>query len=46
MSDDGAELDYTLTVTDPETFTEPVTMRKQWVWRAGETVEPYVCTNY
>ncbi len=45
-SDDGANLDYTITVTDPGTFTEPVTMRKQWVWREGETVEPYGCTNY
>jgi len=46
LSGDGANLDYTITVTDPETFTEPVTMRKQWVWRAGETVEPFECTNY
>ena len=46
LSGDGANLDYTITVTDPETFTEPVTMRKQWVWRAGETVKPYGCTNY
>lgn len=46
LSEDGANLDYTLTVTDPETFTEPVTMTKQWVWRPGETVKPYSCTNY
>lgn len=46
LSGDGANLDYTITVTDPETFTEPVTLRKQWVWRAGETVKPYGCTNY
>ena len=46
LSGDGANLDYTITVTDPETFTEPVTMRKQWVWRAGETVKSYGCTNY
>ena len=46
LSGDGANLDYAITVTDPETFTEPVTMRKQWVWRAGETVKPYGCTNY
>ena len=45
-SDDGADLDYTITVTDPETFTAPVTMNKQWVWRPGETVKPYECTNY
>ena len=46
LSDDGASLDYTITVTDPQTFTEPVTMSKQWVWRPGETVKPYECTNY
>ena len=46
LTDDGASLDYTITVTDPQTFTEPVTMRKQWVWRPGETVKPYECTNY
>ncbi len=45
-SDDGANLDYTITVTDPETFTAPVTMHKQWVWRSGESVNPYDCTNY
>ena len=45
-SADGANLDYTITVTDPETFTEPVTMTKQWVWRPGEAVKPYECTNY
>ncbi len=46
LSDGGANLDYTVIVTDPQTFTEPVTMRKQWVWRPGETVQPYECTNY
>ena len=46
LSDDGANLDYTITVTDPETFTAPVTMSKQWVWRPGETVKPYECTNF
>lgn len=45
-SDDGANLDYTITVTDPATFTEPVTLRKQWVWREGETVKPYECARY
>ncbi len=46
LSGDGANLDYTITVTDPETFTAPVTMNKQWVWRPGETVKPYECTNF
>ncbi|MCH2669915.1 MAG: DUF6152 family protein [Gammaproteobacteria bacterium] len=46
LSGDGANLDYTIVVSDPETFTEPVLMTKQWVWRPGETVNPYICTNY
>ena len=46
LSRDGANLDYTIVVSDPETFTEPVLMTKQWVWRPGETVNPYICTNY
>ena len=46
LSGDGANLDYTITATDPETFTAPVTMNKQWVWRPGETVKPYECTNF
>ena len=43
LSEDGSTLLYTVTVTDPEIFTEPVVMTKQWVWRPGETVEPYDC---
>ncbi len=42
-SKDGAQLDYTLTVTDPATFTEPVTLRKFWVWYPQMKVEPYKC---
>ncbi|HVJ31354.1 MAG TPA: DUF6152 family protein, partial [Gammaproteobacteria bacterium] len=30
LSDDGSRLSYTLTVTDPATFTSPVTLRKSW----------------
>jgi hypothetical protein len=44
-SADGSRLDYTLTVTDPATFTEPVTLDKAWIWRPGEVVRPYECTN-
>lgn len=43
LSEDGSTLQYTVTVTDPAIFTEPVVMTKQWVWRPGETVEPYDC---
>jgi len=45
MQDDGARLDYTLTVTDPATFTEPVVLEKSWLWLSAMTIEPFDCTN-
>jgi hypothetical protein len=44
LSDDGSRLDYEMTVTDPETFTEPVVLTKSWVWRPNDEVRPYDCT--
>ena len=43
LSPDERRLDYEITVTDPATFTEPVTMSSYWIWRPGETVKPYNC---
>jgi hypothetical protein len=40
---DGSRLNYTMTVTDPQTFTQPVELKRSWVWRPGETVKPYNC---
>ena len=40
---DGTRLTYTMTVTDPATFTEPLELTRSWVWRPGETVKPYNC---
>ena len=42
-SDDGARLDYHVTVTDPATFTEPVEIGKHWIWSPGVEVEPFEC---
>lgn len=42
-SADGAQLDYTLTVTDPATFTAPVELKKTWIWRPEVTRGPYEC---
>ena len=42
--DDVGQLDYKITVIDPETFTEPVLLEKSWVWLSGVSVEPYDCT--
>lgn len=43
LSEDGSRLDYSLTVTDPANFTEPVTVTKFWVWYPEMTVEPFQC---
>ena len=42
-SADGSRLDYTMTITDPATFTARVTLTKAWEWRPGEEVRPYEC---
>jgi hypothetical protein len=43
LSADEQRLDYELTITDPGTFTEPVTLTSHWVWIPGETIKPYDC---
>ena len=40
---DGTRLNYAMTITDPDTFTEPIELKRSWVWRPGETVKPYDC---
>jgi hypothetical protein len=42
-SEDGKRLDYTLQVTDPQTFTEPFTVERYWIWRPEIVVSPYDC---
>lgn len=43
-SPDGRVLTYEITVTDPGTFTEPVTLERYWIWVPGEQIRPYDCT--
>jgi hypothetical protein len=43
LNADGSRLEYTMVVTDPATFTAPVTLRKAWEWRPGEVLRPYEC---
>ena len=43
VSDDGNRLVYDLTVSDPATFTQPVSGRWTLVWRPDLVVEPYQC---
>jgi len=40
-SNDGTRLNYTMTITDPATFTAPLELKRSWVWRPGESVKPY-----
>ena len=43
VNDEGSRLEYSVTITDPAIFTEPVVMTKTWAYRPGETVNPYDC---
>jgi hypothetical protein len=43
LAANGTRIEYTMTVTDPATFTAPVTLHKAWEYRPGEQVRPYDC---
>ena len=45
LSQDQRRLGYEMTIIDAATFVEPVTMTSHWIWRPGETVKPYNCTE-
>jgi len=42
-SADGSQLDYTLEVTDPATFTKSVELKKTWIWRPEVARGTYEC---
>jgi hypothetical protein len=46
VGESGNELTYSITVTDPAAFTEPVVAADYsvWEWRPGVAVLPYECT--
>ncbi len=45
FSENNTRLDWTATVVDPETFTEPITMPGlHWDWVNGQELKPYNCT--
>ena len=41
---DGSRLDYELTTIDPPSFTEPVSIERQWLYLPDQEVRPYDCT--
>ena len=44
LADGDETLLYELTVTDPDTLTEPFVWNGRWIWRPGEVVDRYDCT--
>jgi hypothetical protein len=44
-AEDGSRLDYSLTVTDPATFTDPVTVSTYWIYVPGVELLPYRCAE-
>ena len=42
---DRTLVNYTMTITDPATFTSPLELSRSWVWRPDETVKPYNCVE-
>jgi hypothetical protein len=42
-SADGRSLSITTTLTDPATFTEPLTVEREWVWLAGRQPLEFDC---
>jgi hypothetical protein len=44
-TEDGSRLGYTLTVTDPATFTAPVTLSTYWIYVPGVELLPYQCAE-
>ena len=42
-NDDGNRLDYTITITNADVLTEPVTLSKFWLYVPDAVVAPYEC---
>jgi hypothetical protein len=45
LNEDQERLDYRITISDPETFTEPFDLTRYWIWRPGMTVQEWNCEN-
>ena len=43
LINNGNQLRYELTVTDPEIFLKPVTQAKNWNWSSTQKVKPFNC---
>ena len=43
VADDGSQLDYTIVVTDPVMFTEPIRLERAWRWQPGTEMYEFDC---
>jgi hypothetical protein len=43
VTPDGKRLQYTVTITDPDTFETPAVLKRAWVWLPNERVKKYAC---
>jgi len=43
VSEDGSELDYEITVTDPRNLVEPAVWDSAWSWVPGTEIRPFEC---
>ena len=43
LNEDGSRLELEVTHSDPQTFTETITLNKAWEWRPGEEVQAFDC---
>ncbi len=46
LDNDRGTLQWTATVTDPATFTTPVTILTSWRWVPGEVIKPWNCAVF
>ena len=44
LNEDRTRLNYEITLTDPVTFSEPVTFDGYWAWAPGQEIKPFNCT--
>jgi hypothetical protein len=45
LNEDQERLDYRITISDPETFTEPFDLTRYWIWRPEIEVQEWNCEN-
>jgi len=45
LSQENSRLDWTAQMTDPQYYSEPVTLSGYWQWAPGEKIKTYECTQ-